>query len=190
MSFLMKWIVRFILLILVLFGLAMLVGWRTSSELNIERSRVINADSFDVFPYMNDLRSFDKWSPWKDLAQGSFVVAGPVSGEGQELAWQSEDPAIGTGSQVIIESYEGSFVRTELNLAGRIVTGTYAIEELEEGQVSALIAIESDLGGFPFIQRLFKGVMAKKTEAQFDRALADLDALVQADLEQFDDLEF
>ena len=182
----MKWIIRFILLVIVLFVLAMLAGWRSAPELNIEHSRVIKADSFDVFPYMNDLRTFDQWSPWKDLAKDGFVVAGPASGEGQELAWQSDDPAIGTGSQVIIESYEGSFVRTELNFAGRKAIGTYAIEQIEEGRVSALIAVESDMGDFPFIQRLFKGTISKKTQAQFDHALTELDALVQADLAEFE----
>lgn len=185
----MKWIFRLVLLIIVLFLVAMGISTRLNPILNVERTTTLTAEPYDIFVYMNDLSTFDQWSPWREMIlAGDHVLAGPSGGEGQTLAWQSDDPEIGTGSQTIIESFQDSFVRTELNFAGRSAVGTYAISPNDNGTVDALIGIETDLGGFPYIQRLFAKSYASRTGETFDQALQDLGKAVAADIKAYEAL--
>jgi hypothetical protein len=85
------------------------------SSYRVERSVVIAASPAEIFPYVNDLKKCDEWSPWRKLdpnAKGSYE--GPAAGVGAKSSWSGNNQ-IGEGSQTIVESVPGQRVRTQLD---------------------------------------------------------------------------
>lgn len=184
----MKWIFRTIFLILAVFVITMVVGATRPSKLVAEQSMTIDAGAYDIFPYLNDLRQHADWSPWvTGDADIQLVYGGPDSGLGQSMAWRSEDLAIGDGSQKISESLDFAFVRADMLARGNASYVTYAITESESGDTIVLMGMETNLGGFPFVQRLFAGQAESDMDTKLRGGLQNLKALVESDL-ALDDL--
>lgn len=180
----MKWMFRAIFLILMVFIITMVVGATKPSKLVAEQSMTIDAGPYDIFPYLNDLSQHADWSPWvsgdPDI---QIVYGGPDNGLGQSMAWRSNDASIGDGSQEISESLEFAFVRADMLAHGKSGYVTYAITENETGDTIILMGMETSLGGFPFVQRLFAGQVESDMESKLRDGLKSLKALVESDLE-------
>lgn len=179
----MKWMIRGVFAFVLLFGLAMGVGYFISPALTVERSAAIRATPDIVFPYMNEMDKLHSWSPWylRDI-DAQVIFSGPEAGVGAEAAWDSAKEGI--GFQTITDSAEESFVRTQLNLGGREGLGTYAIEPTEdESGSTVLVIIEGELGGFPYVQRLFKPFYRSRFESNIDQSLDMLSALIARETE-------
>lgn len=180
----MKWMFRTIFLILAVFIITMIVGATRSNTLVAEQSMTIDAGPYDIFPYLNDLSQHVDWSPWvsgdPDI---QIVYGGPDSGLGQSMAWRSAEASIGDGSQEISESLEFAFVRADMLAHGKTGYVTYAITESDSGDTIVLMGMETSLGGFPFVQRLFSGQVESDMNTKLRGGLASLKALVESDLE-------
>lgn len=175
----MKWIIRLVLLVIALFIGGMIAGYFRPAMLTVERSIQIDAQPFDVFPYLNDLTQHELWTHWAQIDPDMQIVyGGPGAGVGQRMVWKSDHPRVGNGSEIIMESVEGSFVRTQLEHSGEAVTGTYALIENDTGGVTVLMGLETHLGGFPYIQRLFASSVDSQTGQEFERALDNLKGLI------------
>lgn len=88
-----------------LFGLFILGALLLPGEMRLARSVEIARAPAEVFPLLNDLRAFNRWSPWaKPGSDTSYEFAGPESGVGARMRWSSADPEVGAGSQEIIRS--------------------------------------------------------------------------------------
>ena len=59
----MKWLLRIIGLIILLFIAICAVGFFLPSTQTIERSIEVEAYPEDVFPYLNNLQLYSQWSP-------------------------------------------------------------------------------------------------------------------------------
>lgn len=181
----MKWVFRAIFLILAGFIVAMVVGAMRPSEVGAEQLQVIDAGPEDIFPYFNNLETHVFWSPWvagdPDI---EIVYGGPASGRGQTMTWKSAQPAIGFGSQEIAESQAGSFVRADMQTAHQSLIMTYVVSEDENGETVALMGAQTDLGGFPFVQRLFASGRRAKMEAKLKTGLENLRDVVEENLDE------
>lgn len=104
-------------------------------RVHVERSTVIEAPPSTVFTLLNGFQSFRKWSPWHDRDPDmTYEILGPETGVGAELRWSSDNPAVGEGSQRIIESQPFSRVRTTVDFgAPGNVLGTFDIREVQNG---------------------------------------------------------
>ena len=81
----------------------------------VQRSAAIKAPPDKVFPYLNDFKRWDAWSPWekKDPAmKRSFGAA--TSGKGATYAWEGNSE-VGQGSMEIVQSTQPSAVRLKLD---------------------------------------------------------------------------
>ena len=88
-----------------------------SPQSHVERSITINASPSAVFPYFNDFKKFNEWSPWVKLDPNiQQTYEGPPAGVDSKMSWTSEK--LGPGSQWIIESEENKRVKTGLQFGG------------------------------------------------------------------------
>lgn len=82
----------------------------------VERQIVIKAPPEKVFAVAGDLRRFNQWSPWAIIDPStSYSFEGPPMGVGQKMIWQSADPAVGKGTQTVVEYIENSKLVTDLD---------------------------------------------------------------------------
>ena len=172
----MKWLLRGIFLILLVFAGICTAGFFMPATQMVERSITIEAYPEDVFPFLNDLKLYSQWSPLYDRLRGAQIVyGGAETGIGQTVAWQGGPKNLLFGSQEIVQSQPGEFVQVKVNLAGRDATATHAILPLAEGEgVTVLTKSETALGGFPFLDRVAAKMRQGQREADFDIALKRL----------------
>ncbi len=89
--------------VLGLAGVFLILGLVAPKEVSTSRSIVIDAPPELVFNTVNDLSTWDSWSPWKEADPTIESTMGEVSvGEGATSSWVSENS--GNGTMTITES--------------------------------------------------------------------------------------
>ncbi len=128
MQILYRSFIALIILIVVLLAVAFLLP----REVTVARSITINASPEAIFPYVNDLKKMNEWSPWARIdPKTEYEFEGPSSGKGQKVTWSSTHEHMGIGSQEIIESVPNKSVRTALDFG-------------EHGTANATLLLEPD----------------------------------------------
>lgn len=178
----MKWFIRGIFLVIFLFIVTCIIGFFLPAIQTHERSAEINAYAEDVFLYLNDLHSYQEWSPLQPALKGANIIYdGPDMGVGQSMVWKGGTGEHSFGAQEILQSHELEFVQLSQNLAGREVTATHAILTQETGEgVIVLTKTESALGGFPYLSRVRAKLKAGSANQDLDAALSRLKAISEA----------
>jgi len=98
------------------------------AHVTVQRSVVINAPEHVIYPYLNDLRHFPKWSPWAARDPNMKVtLSGPPEGKGAKIAWASEEPSVGTGSMEIVETNPPHSMDLAADYNGVSGTSTYTL---------------------------------------------------------------
>src|SRR5688500_17780863 len=70
----------------------------------VQRTVLVNAPSDKVFPLINDLKAFAKWSPYDQKDRAMKRTFGAVTaGKGATYAWEGNKD-VGQGSMEIVES--------------------------------------------------------------------------------------
>jgi hypothetical protein len=120
------------------------------AHVTVARSVVINAPEHVIYPYLNDLRRFPKWSPWAARDPNmKETFSGPPQGKGAKIMWASEDPSIGAGSMEIVETNPPHSMTLAANYNGLEGTSTY--ELAPEGAGSKVTwKFGYDTGSSPF----------------------------------------
>lgn len=172
----MKWLLRGIFLIFLLFAGVIAAGYFMSATHSVEHSIEIDAYPEDVFPFINNLQAYSQWSPlYAQIMDAQIVYGGAGEGIGQTMAWQGSAGAYPFGSQEIIQSQPGEFVQVKVNLAGREATATHAILPLSSGAgVTVLTKSDIELGGFPYLDRVRTKMRQGWYTAQFEQSLIRL----------------
>ena len=99
------------ILILVLVGGAYL----TPRNVHVERTVTINAPAQAIFPYLNDYRRFNEWSPWAHRdPNATYSFEGPERGVGARMTWSGNEQ-VGSGTQEIIMSDSPNRLETHLD---------------------------------------------------------------------------
>ena len=151
------------------------------ADFRIVRSIAINAPAGAVFPYLNDLRLWQEFSPWAKLdPQVQNTYTGPAAGVGASLSW-SGNAKIGQGSMTIIESVPGELVRMNLVFIRPFPANNLAEFTLQSAGDQTSITW-SMTGRYNFIARavgLFMN-MEKLVGGDFARGLATLKTLAEA----------
>ena len=106
-----------IVVVVLLGGIAGVLAYATTKPdtFQVQRTTSINAPPDKIFPLLNDLHSFPRWSPYekKDPAM-KRTYNGPVSGKGSVYAWDG-DKNVGSGSMEITDSSPPSVVKLKLD---------------------------------------------------------------------------
>jgi uncharacterized protein YndB with AHSA1/START domain len=90
--------------ILGLFILLLVIGFLLPSERTVSVTEEINAPISLVFDQVNDLRNWEKWSPWKELDPlMEMSYSNPPAGKGAFYKWKSNHPQVGSGKMTLSE---------------------------------------------------------------------------------------
>lgn len=174
-------IVKLVTLILGLIALALIVtGLLLPSSVHIERHVLINAEPARIFPWLNDLHAFNRWSPWarKD-PQTHYDFSGPDQGVGARMSWYSEQPGVGAGSQEIIASVTNQRVAMALSFGDQATAVAYFDLQRTHSQTDVTWGFDSEFG-YDLIGRYF-GLMAEHwIGPDYEQGLANLKAQVES----------
>jgi uncharacterized protein YndB with AHSA1/START domain len=86
------------------------------AEAVVTRSTEIAAPPEKVFAIVGDLHRFQEVSPWAELDPNTkYTYEGPATGVGQKMSWASDNAAVGSGSQTIIEYDPPKHLASELD---------------------------------------------------------------------------
>ncbi|MCC6779598.1 MAG: SRPBCC family protein [Hyphomicrobiales bacterium] len=152
----------------------------------VERSIVIAAPAETIFPFINDLRSFNSWNPFdkKEGIKGDF--SGPPAGKGARYSFDSR--RAGTGSIEIIDTAPPTRVSMRLLMSKPMAADnrvTFLLEPLG-GPAADPVAKQTRVtwrmeGASPFIGKLVQVFldMDKMVGGEFATGLADLKALAE-----------
>ena len=133
--------------LLLIVGALVGVSYLLPGTAQVTRSLTINAPAKAVFPYVNAMKKTESWSPW--LARDpetQLTYSGPEAGVGNKMAWSSEHPQVGAGTQEIIESVENERVRTSLDFGSMGTATAYFTLETVSGGTRVTWGFTSDLG--------------------------------------------
>jgi hypothetical protein len=174
-----KWIG---IIILITVAAVLIMASMKPDVFRVERTANIPAAPEKIFPYLNDLKKSQSWSPWEDLDPDmKRTFSGPQSGKGAAYAWAG-DKNIGEGSMEITESLPSSKVVSRLDFtkpfeAHNIVTYTLT----PKGNTTDVTWTME--GPNTFLGKVISVVMNcdKMVGKQFETGLANLRTVVQAE---------
>lgn len=112
----MKTIRNILTTLLVILILLIIVGLFLPADRHFETKVIIKAPAYIVFDHANNLKNWEKWSPWtvRDT-QIKLEYEGPSSGKGSVCKWTLLNRQTGSGSLKIIESRPYELILIEIN---------------------------------------------------------------------------
>lgn len=81
----------------------------------IQRSMRIDAPAENIFPFINDMQNFLRWSPFEKDPQNKRTFSGPPAGAGALYVWDG-NRHVGAGLVEITESVPHSKIVMKLNM--------------------------------------------------------------------------
>ena len=150
----MKTFIRISLLGLgIILGLCIVAAFKPDS-FRVERSIVINAAPEKIFPLMNDLREFTRWSPYegRDPAmQKTFSAV--TAGKGASYAWNGNDQ-VGAGRMEITDSRPVQQVLIQLDFERPMEAHNSVVFSLVPSGTGTTVSWAME-GPMPFVSKLF-----------------------------------
>lgn len=148
------------------------------SEFRVARGALISAPPAAVFSKVNDLRTWQEFSPWAKLdPHAEITFSGPETGTGSSFAWAGNSE-VGEGRMTIVESRPHELIRFKLEFV-KPFEGTSIAEFTfkEQGAQTEVVWSMSGRNNF-----FFKAVglfldCEKMMGPQFEQGLANLKAL-------------
>ncbi len=161
------------------------LGFVLPDHQTVERRTTIDAAPETVFTLIGDFNNWDNWSPWagKDPNMETTITG---AGLGQTMAWVSEDPNVGVGSQEIIEFSPSSRLVTALDF-GEMGGGeaAFVLTSGESGGTEVTWTLDTNMReGVPFLMKpmaTYMGFFMDKWVGQdYETGLANLKAAAEA----------
>lgn len=168
-----------ILIIIVLVAALVLIA-KQPDDFCITRSIKIATPASNIFPYINDLKRFNQWSPWAKMDPNSTLTfEGADQGEGAKMSWKG-NKAVGQGSMTNIETRANELVRFKMDFLKPMKATNFAEFSFKtEGDLT--VVSWSMQGKNNFISKLFHLLVNcdKMIGAQFEKGLSDLKSLAE-----------
>jgi hypothetical protein len=150
-------------------------------EFRVARSATVDAPPPAVFAQVNDLHSWEAWSPWAKIdPNAKTTYGGPPAGLGARFAWSGNNK-VGAGRMEIIESRPNELVRLRLDFE-RPMKGTNIADFTFQPDGYQTRVTWSMSGQKNFLAKAF-GLFVncdKMVGDQFDQGLAQLNSTVRA----------
>ena len=93
--------------------LAVVISMRPTA-FHVSRSTKIAAPPSAIFPFINNLRNWEAWSPWAKLDPDCKITfTGPEAGPGAHYHWSGNNK-VGEGNMTVVDSRANDDVRLKL----------------------------------------------------------------------------
>jgi hypothetical protein len=152
------------------------------ADFRVTRSTKISAELSDVFAQVNDFHKWEAWNPWGKIDPAmKQSYDGASAGTGAAYSWVGNSE-VGEGRMTITESRPSDLIRIKLEFFKPFAaTNTAEFTFVPEG--TQTVVTWSMSGNKTF---LCKGIhlvidMDKMIGGQFEKGLADMKALVEAE---------
>ncbi len=164
----------FVILLVSLLLIIVLVGFFLPQTSRVSRSLVIKAPKETLFNLVNDLREWEKWSPWYSIDPNMKITYhnGGV-GKGASYSWTSDHKRVGSGSLAITNTTDMDRIDTELNFTGQDPgQGEWHFEEVSGG-VEVTWVMNATMGANP-LKRYFGLLFDRMLGPQFEEGLRNI----------------
>jgi uncharacterized protein YndB with AHSA1/START domain len=156
-------------------GLAILVviliSFLFPATMKVSRSVTVNAPVDRVFDMINDLRNWEKWSPWNRMDPSMVMTySNPPVGQNAFYKWESQDKHMGNGTLTLtkVTPFEEIVTAIAMGKSSRS-QATFTFTHKNDAVVLTW-SMETRIGSMPwsrYIALMMKGVLKK----QFDDGL-------------------
>jgi len=171
-----------LLALLVLVGVLLVVILTRPNTFHVERTAVIHAPADVVFARLEDLHKWPDWSPWEKLDPAmQRTFSGADKGVGAVYAWKGNDK-VGEGRMTINEAAAPSKLGLQLEFLEPFASTNRTTFELAPADGGTRVRWAMD-GPHNFMSKAMCLVMDmdKQVGGDFEKGLASLDAVAQAD---------
>jgi hypothetical protein len=142
----------------------------------IARRILIRADRSHVFPLVNDLRNWPRWTAWNQRQEIEYHYDGPPAGAGATQHWKSPSH---TGVLHMTQSHEGERIAYTLTMDDRwLLEGAISLEEIAPRQTRVLWIARWQGAAMPWA-RYFDLVMMLWIGRDFSAGLENLRKLAE-----------
>ena len=159
--------------------LLLIISFFLPSKMHVERLIKINAPAGVIFEQVNNLKNWEKWSPWLKLDSTlQLTYEGPESGVGAIYKWTGNDRKTGSGKLTISASKPGELILTDFDFGeGNSAAGGFRFETTG-GSTLVTWFLDSEMGFNPVMR--YMGMMMKSVmEGVFDRGLNDIKKIAE-----------
>lgn len=170
---------KVLIILVVIIGLILVVGFLLPTTYHVERSRVVAAPPEALYAVVNDFKQWPKWDPWagKDATM-KYTYEGSPTGVGSVQHYTSENS--GEGTIRITESEPGRKVKMEMDFKmgeEELPTATYTFEPIGDGKTKVTWSMDGETSMRP-IGSYFGLMMDSMIGPDFERGLENLDKAV------------
>jgi ribosome-associated toxin RatA of RatAB toxin-antitoxin module len=177
---------KLLLALIILVAALLLTGFLLPARVSFERSALVRAPAPVIFSLVDGYQRFNEYSPWFDAdPKARFTLSGPQHGVGAKLAWASDNPAVGTGTQQIVASEPDRMVRATLEFGQPgAAQASWRIEPAPDGENCRVSwMFEIDFGINPVSR--WMGIFVERLVApDYELGLRKLKALAEKEPKQ------
>ena len=176
----MKLVKRILGALLLLVVALTLIAYVLPRNVSVERSVVIDATPDKIFPYINNQKLEEQWSPWLSRdPQVKLTYTGPDAGVGSKMEWASNNKNVGNGTATIVESVENKSVKAALDFGSHGTADAWFDLVPQEQSTQVSWGFTTDTGMNP-IGRWMGLMMDKWVGNDYQQGLANLKQLIEA----------
>ncbi|HVS20107.1 MAG TPA: SRPBCC family protein, partial [Planctomycetota bacterium] len=142
---------QFALVFAGLIGLAFLISFVLPGRWDVSRNVPINADSYEIHAFVEDLENWTNWSPWGRAVDGSAKVTLGQDHRGVDGSMQWTGEKVGSGTLVVRSSDPERGLVFELGLRGgkELVRGYLSYEPAPNGGTVVHFRLDGDVSSSP-----------------------------------------
>ena len=173
-----------LLLVLAALSAAIIYISLSPDKFSIARSMVIDAPPERIYPLINDLHAWERWSPWARLDPGQEITHdGSPLGAGAIMSWAG-NKKVGVGKIKIAESSPNERVRLRLQL----IKPMQALHDIQI-DLNSLGGTRTEViwrmsGRHEFVAKALQAFInvERRIGEQFEQGLANLKELVETNV--------
>jgi uncharacterized protein YndB with AHSA1/START domain len=151
-----------------------LISFLFPTEVKVKRSILVAAPIDRVFDHVNDLRNWEKWSPWKRMDPSMVMTfSNPPLGQNAFYKWESKNKHMGNGTLTLTRVVTNEEIEAAIDFGGHDAAMSKFNFTHKDEQIEVTWAVTEHVGGWPW-NRYMGFMMRKMLAKQFDNGLKAL----------------